>query len=100
MQPEKPKKTILFVEDDPKHLQAVSAALTGRGFEVWPMTDGKRAIALFQVQRPDVVIVDLILPGCGGFAVLKTIADAQDVATPVIVLTNVEIPILLPSLWR
>lgn len=91
---QKPKKTILFVEDDIQYLNEISAALTTGGFVVKQALDGQTAILFLQSVRPDLVILDLILPQRSGIDVLTSIyAEPQRVPPPlVIILTQVEEP--------
>jgi DNA-binding response OmpR family regulator len=83
-------KNILIAEDDIYYLNELTAALTKRGFDVTPAMDVKTAIRGFQEAKPDIAIIDLILPGGTGFEVVRTICgDQRPASIPVIVLTNV-----------
>jgi len=81
---------ILIVEDD-KFLRElmVRKLNTEQGFEVVSAIDGESGLKTMKEQKPDLVLLDLILPGIGGFDVLSQMND--DVALspiPVIILSN------------
>jgi two-component system KDP operon response regulator KdpE len=78
---------ILVVDDDPHILDAVTVGfqLHWQDCEVLAETDGERGLALFYAHDPDVVVLDVNLPGRSGFEVLREIRRVSDV--PVIMLT-------------
>ena len=83
-------RTVLFVEDDPLVLRIYGNRLQREGFEVKSAENGSVAIEMFPQVRPDLVVLDLMLPKVPGLEVLKFIrADADLKATPVVVLSNV-----------
>lgn len=76
----------LAVEDDPRILRDLAAALTGAGFRVETCRDGEEAWFLGDTEDYDLIVLDLGLPGMDGLAVLKRWrAAGRD--TPVLVLT-------------
>lgn len=77
--------SVLVVEDEANMLELVSVYLTAAGFKVIPARDGVSGREAFDVARPDVVVMDLMLPGLSGQALLKHIRDSA--STPVVVLT-------------
>ena len=77
---------LLLVEDNPTLQTTLQRALGRRGFEVLACTDGTRALAQWRSSLPDLVLLDLSLPGQDGLMVL-TQARAQGLTTPVIILT-------------
>lgn len=84
-------KKILVVEDDPAMREIVSNKLQSSGFNVLQAQDGREALDVFNSQKPDLILLDLMLPEVDGFTVLETIRKSQDPAvssTPVIVLSN------------
>lgn len=86
---EKNKKKILVVEDDPMISSIYEAKLKADGFEVAIAVDGGKGLELARQDKPDLVMLDVILPGLDGFSVLEEIK--KDKATkhiPVIMLTN------------
>lgn len=84
-------KKILFVEDEPHLQKAVGEVLKQEGFEILAALDGEQGLNLAKKEKPDLVLLDLILPKKDGFEVLKELkADEKTKDTPVIILTNLE----------
>jgi two-component system, OmpR family, KDP operon response regulator KdpE len=80
---------ILLVDDDPDLLRVLSLRLTREGYEVAGATKGDLAIAEVARRVPDLVVLDLGLPGGNGFKVLEKVRGThQSSAVPVIVLTG------------
>jgi two-component system KDP operon response regulator KdpE len=79
------RASILLVEDDDPVRRALAAALEARGYGVRPAADGEEAMVLWELRRPDLVLLDLGLPGMDGLSVLRRIR--RDAATPVIILS-------------
>ena len=77
---------LLLVEDDPTLRSTLERALARRGLQVSTCDDGLRALAQWQAAPPDVVVLDLSLPGLDGLQVLERARQAG-LATPVIILT-------------
>jgi DNA-binding response OmpR family regulator/chromosome segregation ATPase len=81
---------ILFIEDDPIVLKAYGDRLQREGFQVVPATDGLAALDMLLTIRPQVIVLDLMLPKLHGLEVLKFIrSDGNLRNTPVVVLSNV-----------
>ncbi|HEX5590339.1 MAG TPA: response regulator transcription factor [Candidatus Limnocylindrales bacterium] len=78
-------KTILVVDDAPNIVELVRLYLEGAGFATVVATDGTSAVELHRKHRPDLVILDLMLPGMDGFEVCRAIRREAD--TPVLMLT-------------
>lgn len=80
---------ILLVEDDRFLRRAAEAALRRHGFTVLTAAEGEEGLRLARAEKPDLVLLDLIMPGLQGFEVLKLLkAEAATSAIPVIVLSN------------
>ncbi|OGG41083.1 hypothetical protein A2118_02725 [Candidatus Kaiserbacteria bacterium GWA2_50_9] len=63
--------------------------LIGDGFTVISVTDGAKAFERIQVEQPDIVLLDIILPGIGGFDILQKLKqDESTKAIPVLILSN------------
>src|SRR3954468_19222349 len=77
--------TILVVEDEPLINQAVGDRLRAEGHHVVPAYDGPGAVAAFEEHRPDLVVLDVMLPGFGGLEVCRRIQQQRPV--PVLMLT-------------
>ena len=82
---------ILFIEDEPALQKALGDFLQRHGHEVTAVLNGADGLAAARRERPDLILLDLILPRLSGLEVLKQIRGEPDLsAVPVIVLTNVE----------
>ena len=66
---------VLVVDDDPDIRRLVSAYLRREGMEVITAEDGETALMHEATQQPDIVVLDLMLPGIGGLDVLRTIRE-------------------------
>lgn len=77
---------LLLVEDDPGMQATLVRALERRGMQVAACGDGARALERWRAAVPDVVVLDLSLPGIDGLVVLEQ-ARAQQLKTPVLILT-------------
>ena len=77
---------LLLIEDDASMQTALQRALSRRGMEVLACTDGALAVAHWTAAKPDVVVLDLSLPGLDGLQVLD-LARKQGLVTPVLILT-------------
>ncbi|RED06729.1 response regulator [Ectopseudomonas oleovorans] len=80
-------KLILIVEDDADSASVLEAYLLRDGFAVILAEDGRQGLDLFQRERPDLVLLDMMLPRLGGTEVLAQIRRAGD--TPVIMVTAI-----------
>jgi len=77
---------LLLIEDNPSMLTTLQRSFERRGMLVQTCTDGERALARWQAALPDVVLLDLSLPGRDGLDVLAA-ARAEGLRTPVLVIT-------------
>ncbi|MBU1225954.1 MAG: response regulator transcription factor [Actinobacteria bacterium] len=76
---------VLVIEDEPSYVEALELSLAAEGFEVDSAGDGKAGLDAFQRRHPDVVLLDLMLPGIQGLDVLRLLRKESDV--PVIVVS-------------
>lgn len=84
-------KTILFIEDEAALQKTFSEILKAEGFAVISALDGENGLNLAKSEKPDLILLDLILPKLHGLEVLQEIKKDNDIKNiPVIVLTNVE----------
>ena len=82
-------KKILIVEDEAALLYALKARLTVDGYEVLTADSAEQGLALAGEKQPDVIILDLVLPGMDGFDFLKKIKeDSKGKEIPVIIASN------------
>ncbi len=79
------KKLILVVDDEPSIIRLVRAKMQADGFAVITATQGEDALPMLVDERPDLVILDLMMPGMDGFETLRRIRTRSQV--PVIMLT-------------
>lgn len=77
--------TILIVDDEPETLKYVGANLKARGYQVCTAADGLEAVHLFQESAPDLIILDIGLPGLDGFEVCAIIRRRSTV--PILILS-------------
>lgn len=80
------KQRILVVEDDRAILIGLVDLLEAEGYAVLQAEDGDKALQTFQQKRPDLVLLDIMIPGRSGYDVCREIRKA-DAVTPVLMLT-------------
>ncbi|MGH2973462.1 MAG: response regulator transcription factor [Solirubrobacterales bacterium] len=80
-----PQRTVLVVDDDRKIVQLVRAYLERDGHRVVAAHDGRAALSAFTNERPDLVVLDIMLPALDGYEVTRRIRAAGD--TPILMLT-------------
>ena len=77
--------TVLVVDDEPKIVQLARDYLEHAGFDVLTAGDGQSALQAARTRRPDLIVLDLGLPGLDGLEVMRSIRAAG--STPIVVLT-------------
>ena len=88
------KTKVLMIEDDPFISQIVITKLSKSGCIPYSTTDGSEAIILAEQFMPDVIILDLMLPGVSGEDILKILKSKENLKNiPVIVFTNRSSPV-------
>jgi len=81
-------KTVVVIEDERNIIEAISFILTRDGWEVKTHSNGHDAVDAVRGRRPDLVILDVMLPGKSGFDILQEIRDDSEIGmTPVLMLT-------------
>lgn len=84
-------KNILFIEDEPALQKTVGDILEIEGYKISSALDGEAGLKLAKEEKPDLILLDLILPKMHGFEVLKSLKEFDATKEiPVIVLTNLE----------
>ncbi len=78
--------TVLLIEDNEKLARGLQSNLEFEGYTVLCANDGGSGLALARQKRPDIIVLDLMLPDTDGYRVLRTLRDDGD-TTPVLVLT-------------
>ena len=79
-------KTVLICEDDSNLRTLVRLAL-GEGYRFFEAPDGASALELTRKVRPDLIVLDLMLPGRSGFEILTDLREGDNAETPVIVIS-------------
>src|SRR6059058_5290072 len=79
-------KTILLVDDDRELIDGLRHLLEKQGYKVIQANDGHQAKSVIYNQRPDLVILDMMMPRMGGYPVLEHFRDKPDVP-PIIMIT-------------
>ena len=83
-------KKILFIEDEPDQVVLVRARFEAGGYEFHSAPDGEKGLGKAQSLKPDLILLDVILPKIDGFEVCKRLKkNAQTKNIPVIILTAV-----------
>ena len=77
--------TVLVVEDDAHVADMIQLALEREGYRVLKAFDGQKGLDIARAQRPDLVVLDLMLPVMDGFSVCRTLRQSQQ--TPILILT-------------
>ncbi len=76
---------VLVVDDEPALRDAVSYSLRSEGYEVTTLADAERALEHVSAEPPDVIVLDVMLPGLSGVELCRRIRDAGDI--PIVMLT-------------
>jgi two-component system KDP operon response regulator KdpE len=79
-----PQTRILLVEDDPNIVDLIRSNLAVRGYDVVVSTDGSRALVLLETERPDIVLLDLMLPDIDGFDLCRRVRERSNVGVIVV----------------
>ena len=81
---EAPSTTILIVEDDPNIVDLMRSNLVVRGFHTVVSTDGRQALKLLETERPDIILLDLMLPAIDGFDLCRQMRERSSVGVIVV----------------
>jgi len=79
-------KKILVVDDEPSFARLVNQVLTYSGFEVFTANDGQEALRLMYANKPDLVLLDVVMPKMDGWQTCSRIREVSDV--PIVMLTG------------
>jgi len=81
-------RSVLIVDDDPAALELLESYLADEGFRVSTASGGREAIARALSERPDLLVLDLLMPGVNGFDVVKALqADPRGRGIPILICT-------------
>ena len=81
------RKRVLVVDDDSSIRELLSTALEDDGYEVVPATNGQDALSVVQRWRPDVIVLDLMMPVMDGWTFAKRLRELDEI--PIVVLSAV-----------
>jgi CheY-like chemotaxis protein len=82
------KKTIMVVDDNPDIITIVKTILEGRGYTVFSASSGPELLNMLATQKPDLIILDIMMPEMDGLEVLTRLKGKTETSTiPVILLT-------------
>jgi CheY-like chemotaxis protein len=83
-------RKILIADDDPQILTMISQRLRRRGYEVAEAENGPKALEQARAVKPDVIVLDVLMPGMSGWEVARTLRHDPDLKDiPIIVLTAI-----------
>ena len=89
---------ILIVDDDPAQRLLVSNVLSQAEFDVSAAEDGATGLSVMQVEQPDLVLLDVVMPGMSGFEVCETIRGSAEIAhIPIVIVTACVAVAALPA---
>ncbi len=81
------KETILLIEDEKNIFELLKYNLQKEGFKIFWAPDGKEGLELFSREKPDLVLLDLMLPGLDGLEVCRRLREKAGFSVPIIMLT-------------
>ena len=86
-------KRILIVDDEPHILEVIRVSLEDFGFELLEMSDGEQVQQTVVDARPDLILLDVMMPGKDGYTICRELkADPATASIPVILLTAKSLP--------
>ncbi len=90
--------TILIVDDEPEALQLFARMLssTPHNYHILRASDGQRALEIVRTSRPDLVLLDLVMPGLDGFGVLRQLGDDAGLAKMAVITISAQDPVADP----
>ena len=82
------KAKILVVDDDASSLELIEAMLVPNGYEIITANDGSKAVAIIIENKPDLILLDIMMPGLDGYSTLTKIKENKTISKiPVVMLT-------------
>ncbi|GMU52026.1 MAG: DNA-binding response regulator [Candidatus Xenobia bacterium] len=79
------RETVLIVEDDESIAEFLTVTLSGEGYRVVIARDGREAVERFELDKPDAVLLDMMLPRLSGLEVLRTLRRSSE--TPILIVS-------------
>lgn len=81
--------TVLLVEDSPTDQHHYKSVLEKKGYQVETLDDGERCVERTRELKPDVILMDVVMPGVNGFEATRQLArDSETAGIPVIMVTT------------
>ena len=88
-------KTVLTIDDDTAITELLAMLLRTHGYEVITANSGEEGIELIQEKKPNIVVLDLMMPGVDGWQVCKNVREFSNV--PIVVLSALDDPAMIAS---
>lgn len=89
-------KKILLVEDEIIMINLLEKKLTQEGYDVKIATNGEEALEMMREEKPDIILLDIIMPKMGGFEVMEEMGKDPDLSDiPVVIISNSGQPVEL-----
>lgn len=80
---------VLIVDDSPTDRHVISQALQRHGFDTLVASEGREAISLAEREHPDVILMDIVMPGMNGFQATRSLTQNPATASiPVVIVTS------------
>ena len=83
-------KTILILDDEEVVRKVLRAMLEGQGYRVLEASEGAEALRLLGEERPDLILVDLTMPGMSGIEFVEALRTQAEMPAPFIILTGTD----------
>lgn len=80
--------TVLVVEDSRTDLQIIILCLQQRGLDILTAESGEESLTKISQQKPDIIILDIILPGCSGFQICRELKETAATSKILIILCS------------
>ena len=82
---------VMVVDDSPTDVEHLRQILQRAGYQVLQATSGQDAIDMIRLERPDCVVMDVVMPGINGFQATRTLSrDPQTANIPIVVVSSKE----------
>ena len=86
------KKTVLVVDDDNSLVKSVKYHLEHKGYSICVAYDGRQAMEIVESHRPDLIVLDIVMPNMDGYEVIKHLkSKPETVNIPIVLMTGIEI---------
>lgn len=83
-----PKKKLMVVDDEPMTTEFLKTLLEIKGYDVIPTLSGEECLAKLKTERPDAILLDIMMPGLDGWEVLEKLSEDE---------ANKDIPVIIVS---